>query len=59
MEGRFCQVEPLDPQRHAEDLFSANREDTEGRNWTYLPGDQGPHPSLDLYRWWAENSRER
>jgi RimJ/RimL family protein N-acetyltransferase len=49
-------VEPLDPQHHAEDLFAANREDTEGRNWTYLPGDQGPHRSLDLYRRWAETA---
>ena len=56
MEGRFCRVEPLDPQRHTEDLFAANREDTEGRNWTYLPEDQGPHPSLDLYRRWAETA---
>jgi RimJ/RimL family protein N-acetyltransferase len=47
--GRFCQVEPLDPERHAADLFGANNEDAEGRNWTYLPDDQGPYRSLDLY----------
>jgi hypothetical protein len=56
MEGRFCRVEPLDPERHTEDLFAANCEATEGRNWTYLPDDQGPHPSLDLYRRWAETA---
>ncbi len=56
MLGRFCRVEPLDPDRHAADLFVANSEDTEGRNWTYLPEDQGPHRSLDLYRRWTENA---
>jgi len=56
MKGRFCRIEPLYPGSHAEDLFAANREDTEGRNWTYLPEDQGPHPSLDLYRRWTETA---
>jgi RimJ/RimL family protein N-acetyltransferase len=48
IEGRFCRVEPLDPGRHAAELFAANSEDAEGRNWTYLP--YGPFPSFDLYR---------
>jgi RimJ/RimL family protein N-acetyltransferase len=56
MLGRFCRVEPLDPDRHAADLFAANSEDTEGRSWTYLPEDQGPHRSLDLYHRWTENA---
>jgi RimJ/RimL family protein N-acetyltransferase len=56
MEGRFCRVELLDPESHAEDLFPAYREDAEGRNWTYLPDDQGPHRSFDLYRRWAETA---
>jgi RimJ/RimL family protein N-acetyltransferase len=56
MEGRFCRVEPLDPDRHAAYLFAANSDDIEGRNWTYLPEDQGPHSSLDLYRRWAETA---
>jgi RimJ/RimL family protein N-acetyltransferase len=56
MEGRLCRVEPLDPERHAADLFAANSDDTEGRNWTYLPEDQGPHSSLDLYRRWVETA---
>ena len=56
MVGRLCRVEPLDSKRHAQDLFEANREDIEGRNWTYLPEDQGPHPSLDRYRRWAKTA---
>jgi RimJ/RimL family protein N-acetyltransferase len=35
-------------------FLPANSADAVGRNWTYLPEDQGPHPSLDLYRRWAE-----
>jgi RimJ/RimL family protein N-acetyltransferase len=54
MVGRFCRVEPLDPDGHAADLFAANSDDNEGRNWTYLPEDQGPHRSLDQYRRWTE-----
>src|SRR3546814_1600853 len=36
MEGRLCRVEPLDPARHAENLFAAYSADKEGRNWTYM-----------------------
>ena len=52
MAGRFCTVEPLDPERHAAPLFAAYAEDTAGRLWTYLP--RGPYASLDEYRSWAE-----
>ena len=48
MHGRFCRVEPLDVDRHAAELFDANSEDRDGRNWTYLP--YGPFASFDLYR---------
>lgn len=48
IEGRFCRVEPLDPERHAEELYAANSEDKEGRLWTYLP--QGPFAALGEYR---------
>jgi RimJ/RimL family protein N-acetyltransferase len=51
MTGRFCRVEPLDPERHAGDLFAGFSEDRDGRLWTYLP--RGPYPSFDSYREWA------
>ena len=35
MVGRYCRVEPLDPNRHASDLFRANADDPGGM-WTYL-----------------------
>lgn len=52
IQGRFCRLEMLDPQRHAADLFAANRLDKEGRNWTYLA--YGPFDKLEDYRAWAE-----
>src|SRR3546814_5783693 len=56
MQGRFCRVEPLDPARHAEDLFAAYRADKEGRNWTYLP--YGPFASLAAFGDWMEKRSE-
>src|SRR5712671_3932389 len=52
MEGRFCQLEAIDPGRHAADLFAANADDRDGRNWTYLP--YGPSARLEDYRRWME-----
>ena len=50
MEGRYCRLEPLDAERHADALHAANAHDPDGRNWTYLP--YGPFPSADAYRDW-------
>ncbi len=47
MAGRFCRVEPLDPERHAHDLHAANSDDREGRMWTYLP--HGPYAGFEDY----------
>ena len=52
MEGRFCRLEPLDPARHAADLFAANQLDKDGRNWTYLS--VGPFADLASYRAWLD-----
>jgi RimJ/RimL family protein N-acetyltransferase len=54
MNGRYCRLEPLDPERHAEALFSSYQLDREGRIWTYLP--YGPFDSLGAYRSWLEES---
>jgi hypothetical protein len=54
MEGRLCQLEPLDSARHAEDLFTAFAADTEGPNWTYLA--YGPFSDLASYRAWMNAS---
>ena len=50
MEGRFCRLEPLSVERHADALFEANGEDADGRNWTYL-GVEAP-AGLERYRAW-------
>src|ERR1051326_931370 len=54
MSGRFCTVEPLDPDRHAAQLAAAYADDRDGRMWTYLP--RGPYASPDEYRTWAESA---
>jgi RimJ/RimL family protein N-acetyltransferase len=51
MGGRLAIVEPLDAGRHAADLFEANSEDREGRNFTYYP--YGPFATLAEYRDWV------
>jgi RimJ/RimL family protein N-acetyltransferase len=53
MTGRFCLVEPLDPDAHAEPLFDAFQVDAEGRDWTYLP--YGPFASLDDFATWLQS----
>jgi RimJ/RimL family protein N-acetyltransferase len=54
MVGRFARVELLDPDRHTAELFEANAEDREGRNWTYY--NYGPFATLGDYRKWVEGS---
>jgi RimJ/RimL family protein N-acetyltransferase len=54
IEGRFCRLEPLEPDRHAAELHAANSLDAEGRIWTYLP--YGPFDTLDGYRAWMEQT---
>lgn len=53
-EGRFCRLEPLEPERHADSLYAANRLDAEGGNWTYLP--YGPFDTAGEYRAWMEET---
>lgn len=52
LSGRFCRLEPLDVQRHAEALHAANSLDRDGHNWTWLP--YGPFTGLADYRSWLE-----
>ena len=52
--GRYCRVEPLDPERHAASLHAANRLDPGGRAFTYLSS--GPFDSLESYLQWITSS---
>lgn len=54
MEGRFCRLEPLVVERHAESLWTANQLDKRGVNWTYLP--YGPFDDFAEYSNWLEQT---
>ncbi len=51
MYGRYCRVEPIRP-AHADQLFDANGDDKDGRNFTYLFVE--PPAGIDEYRAWVE-----
>lgn len=50
--GRYCRVEPLDPERHAAELHAANTLDPSGRAFTYLSA--GPFDTYAAYRQWID-----
>src|SRR6186997_2702832 len=52
MEGRFCRLEPLDVQAHAESLHAANILNADGSMWTYMA--YGPFATLETYRKWVD-----
>lgn len=52
MEGRWCQLEPIEPARHAGELFAAYLEDADDRVWTYFS--YGPFHSPNEYQTWME-----
>lgn len=52
MEGSFCRVDPLDPERHGRQLYQAIAENTDGRTWTYLA--YGPFASEAEFLHWLE-----
>ncbi len=37
MQGRFCRLEPLDPQLHLADLCAAWADPEDEKDWTYMP----------------------
>lgn len=52
MAGRYCRLEPIEPNRHAAALFEADAADVDGRSWTYLA--YGPFSDLPSYRTWLD-----
>lgn len=52
LEGVHCRLEPLDAQRHAQDLYAAYRAAPDGRDWTYMA--VGPFDDEQAYRRHAE-----
>ena len=51
LRGRYCRLEPLDPDLHASQLYLANIKDQIDRNWVYLP--YGPFHDEESYREWV------
>lgn len=47
LSGRFCKLEPLEVERHLDQLFEAQARDVEGGSWTYLS--YGPPVSRQEY----------
>ncbi|MFP4011390.1 MAG: GNAT family N-acetyltransferase [Spirochaetaceae bacterium] len=54
MAGRYCDLEPLQPERHAAALFEAMDPKGDAASWTYLS--YGPFGSLAEYRRWMERA---
>lgn len=52
MAGRYCRLEPLEPDRHAAELYRAHAADADGRAWTYLA--YGPFESRESYTAWMK-----
>jgi RimJ/RimL family protein N-acetyltransferase len=50
--GRYARLEPLEPIRHAEELFASHASDADESAWTYLS--YGPFLTLETYRDWME-----
>ena len=54
MQGRYVRLEPVNAERHAQDLYDAFAADGENRIWTYLP--YGPFADVDDCRTWIEQT---
>jgi RimJ/RimL family protein N-acetyltransferase len=54
LEGQYCRLEPLDPQRHAADLYAAYSQAADGRDWTYMAA--GPFDDAASYLAHAERA---
>jgi len=50
MSGSFCQLQPLNCAKHAEDLYSHFQLDSENKIWTYLP--YGPFKDFSEFSNW-------
>ena len=55
LDGRYCCVEPINPERHAEDLFEAFSK-SDPNIWTYLPDYMGPYSSFSDWQQWIAST---
>lgn len=56
LRGRYCTLERLDVERHADDLYAAYAAAPDDSDWTYLP--VGPFDSREQYRDWARRQAQ-
>lgn len=54
MKGKFCTLEPIDVNRHAEKLFENLSIDNKGESWTYLP--YGPFANAQEFCAWLKKT---
>ncbi len=52
--GAHCRLEPLSTGAHAEDLWQANAENTDGSMWDYMGN--GPYERFEDYRAWCDGA---
>jgi RimJ/RimL family protein N-acetyltransferase len=52
LEGRYCRLEPLDPSRHGDDLFTAVNAAGAAARFLYLAED--PEPDRERFQHWLE-----
>jgi len=56
IKGHYCLVEPLKPDRHAQELFNAFTEGQAGKMWTYLS--QGPFECFSDFHSWVDSASQ-
>lgn len=52
LKGQFCRIEPLDAEKHGDDLFAAYSTAPDGADWTYMAG--GPFATRDAFQTYIE-----
>ena len=57
LEGALVRLEAVKPERHGDELFSANTQTGGQENWRYLP--YGPFADLASYRQWLASIKDR
>ncbi len=54
MLGQYCQITPLDVDKHAQSLYQAYASDKNGENWTYLS--YGPFTDIGSFKVWLQKT---
>lgn len=54
LQGQYCLLEPMNIDKHANDLYLALTSNNEGESWTYLP--YGPFASLVEFQTWLQKT---